>query len=288
MAFTPFSGGGMTSSQSASERIIANLLAARTGQELSQERSWRIGSSLSGIFRERGISNVDQLACMLDAPDSTILSQQVVEALLNNETYFFRDRPMFDYCAKTVLPRIAQRNAASKRISILCAGCSTGQEALSIAMLFREQAMRWTDWQIEIIGVDVSHSAIASARAAVYSQFEVQRGLSVAQMLGNFQETPVGWEAKADLQRMIQYRVHNLLSPLPGQTSYDLVLCRNVLLYFNQETRKKVISRLLEKLHPDGWMMLGAGETIADRNTPLTQVKEAVNLYRRSDRSLAA
>ena len=275
-------------SQSASERIIANLLAARTGQELSQERSWRIGSALSGIFRERGISNVDQLACMLDANGNAILSQQVVEALLNNETYFFRDRPMFDHCALKVFPEIARRNAATRKLSILCAGCSTGQEALSLAMLLKDQGARWKDWNVEIVGVDVSHSAIASARAAVYSQFEVQRGLSVTQMLGNFHETPMGWEASEDLQRMVQYRVHNLLSPLPISTTFDLIFCRNVLLYFDQETRKTVLSRLLEKLHPEGWIMLGAGETITDRSSPLRQVQEAVNLYRRVDSSLAA
>ena len=273
---------------SASERIVANLLTARTGQELSQARNWRIGSALSGIFRERGISNIDQLACMLDAPDNGILSQQVVEALLNNETYFFRDRPMFDHLANSVFPEIERRNAAARRMSILCAGCSTGQEALSIAMLLREQSVRWKDWQIEIVGVDVSHSAIASARAAVYSQFEVQRGLSVAQMLGNFRETPMGWEAKEDLQKMTQFGVHNLLTPLKSDSKFDLILCRNVLLYFGESTRSLVMSLLLQKLHPEGWMMLGAGETVADRTMPLTQIKEATNFYRHNGSSIAA
>ncbi|WP_271077295.1 CheR family methyltransferase [Aurantiacibacter sp. MUD61] len=271
------------SMMSGSERIISNLLATRTGQELSETRSWRIGSALSGIFREKGISNIDQLVCMLDEPDQAMLSQQVVEALLNNETYFFRDRAMFAHCADHILPEIAERNAASRKLSILCAGCSTGQEAHSLAMTFLDQSARWQGWDIELVGLDVSHSAIAAARAAVYSQFEVQRGLSVAQMLTHFRETPLGWEASSELQRMTQFRVHNLLMPIPGEPKFDLILCRNVLLYFDQDTRKRALSRLLKSLNPKGWLMLGAGETISDRSLPLEQSDAAVNLYRRAE-----
>ncbi|WP_052766039.1 CheR family methyltransferase [Aurantiacibacter gangjinensis] len=271
-----------------SERFIAKLLESRTGQELTQGRSWRIGTALSGIFREKGISNIDQLVCLLDAPDHAILSQQVVEALLNNETYFFRDRAMFDQLATKVLPRIAERKAIAKSISILCAGCSTGQEALSLAMLFQDQRSRWADWTISIDGVDVSQSAINSARSAVYSQFEVQRGLSVAQMLAHFTETPTGWEANDALRQMTQFRVHNLLEPLGGSAQYDLILCRNVLLYFDEPTRQKVLGRLVERLDPAGWLMLGAGETIADKASPLKSVRNGINLYRRTDTDLRA
>lgn len=263
-----------------SEKFISNLLAARTGQELNEQRVWRISSALSGIFREKGITNIDQLVCMLDEPDHSMLSQHVVEALLNNETYFFRDRAMFDYCANRIFPDLAERNASSRKLRILCAGCSTGQEALSLAMTFLDQGHRWRGWDVSILGLDVSHSAIASARAAVYSQFEVQRGLSVAQMLTHFSETPVGWEASEELQRMTQFRVHNVLTPLPNERHFDVMLCRNVLLYFDQDTRKLALSRLLGQLKPDGWLMLGAGETISDRTLPLEQMKDAVNLYR--------
>ncbi|MEP3226815.1 MAG: protein-glutamate O-methyltransferase CheR [Parasphingorhabdus sp.] len=265
---------------SGSERIIANLLASRTGQELTNSRSWRIGTALSGIFREKGISNTDQLVCMLDEPEHSHLSQQVVEALLNNETYFFRDRAMFDQLAHRVLPKIANQRAESKSLRILCAGCSTGQEALSLAMIFLEQTGRWTDWQIEITGVDVSHSAIATARSGIYSQFEVQRGLSVAQMLANFSETPMGWEANENLRQMTQFKVHNVLHPMTTNAPFDMILCRNVLLYFDQATRQNVLTRLLENLSPDGWLMLGAGETVADRNSPLMPVEKGINLFR--------
>lgn len=263
-----------------SQKIIADLLSVRTGQQLTEDRSWRIGTALSGIFRQNGISNVDQLVCLLDQPSHSTLSQQVVEALLNNETYFFRDRAMFSQLADQVLPRIAKQRDKERSLSILCAGCSTGQEALSLAMIVLEQKTRWAGWKVEITGTDISHSAIATARAITYSQFEIQRGLPVAQMLSHFTETPMGWEANEDLRSLVRFRVHNLLDPMPAIGSFDLILCRNVLLYFDSETRRRAFARLMECLHPDGWVMLGAGETIVGHTDQLSLVKGGIGLYR--------
>jgi chemotaxis protein methyltransferase CheR len=176
-----------------SQKIIADLLSVRTGQQLTEDRTWRIGTALSGIFRQIGISNVDQLVCLLDQPAHSTLSQQVVEALHNNETYFFRDRAMFDQLSDHVLPQIAKQRKTEKTLSRLCAGCSTGQEALSLGMMILEQKTRWAGWKVEITGTDISHGAIATARASTYSQFEIQRGLPVAQMLTHVTETPMLW-----------------------------------------------------------------------------------------------
>jgi chemotaxis protein methyltransferase CheR len=263
-----------------SQKIIADLLSVRTGQQLTEDRSWRIGTALSGIFRQNGISNVDQLVCLLDQPSHATLSQQVVEALLNNETYFFRDRAMFNQLADLVLPQIAKQRKRDRTLSILCAGCSTGQEALSLGMILLEQKARWAGWKIEITGTDISHGAIASARASTYSQFEIQRGLPVSQMLSHFTETPMGWEANEDLRSLMRFRVHNLLDPMPAIGSFDLVLCRNVLLYFDSATRKRAFSRLMESLHDESWIMLGAGETIVGHTDQLALVKGGIGLYR--------
>ncbi len=263
-----------------SKKIIADLLAARTGQQLTEDRSWRIGTALSGIFRQLGISNVDQLVCLLDQPGHSTLSQQVVEALLNNETYFFRDRAMFDQLSDHVLPQIAHQRQKERSLSILCVGCSTGQEALSLGMILLEQKQRWAEWKVEITGTDISHGAIANARASTYSQFEIQRGLPVAQMLTYFNETPMGWEANEDLRGLMRFRVHNLLDPMPAMGSFDLILCRNVLLYFDSQTRQRAFARLMESLHPDGWVMLGAGETIVGHTDRLAPVKGGIGLYR--------
>lgn len=250
----------------ASHQIIADLLAARTGQHLTESRRWRVNSALAGIFREHGISNVDQLVCLLASPrtgpESPDLSQEVVEALLNNETYFFRDKPTFDQLPQEILPELARRRAATKRLSIWSAGCSTGQEVYSLAMLFAEQRERWAGWSIELIGTDVSHRAINAARSGLYSQFEVQRGLGVTQMLRHFDETPSGWQIREDARRLAHFRQHNVLGPPPGRQPFDLVLCRNVLLYFDRTTRAAAFERLASAVAPDGFLMLGAGETV--------------------------
>ncbi|MFY8047498.1 MAG: CheR family methyltransferase [Erythrobacter sp.] len=262
----------------ASHQIIADLLAARTGQHLTESRRWRVNSALAGIFREHGISNVDQLVCLLASPrtgpDGRDLSQEVVEALLNNETYFFRDKPTFDQLPQEILPELARRRAHTKRLSIWSAGCSTGQEIYSLAMLFTEQKERWQGWTIELLGTDVSHRAITAARSGLYSQFEVQRGLGVTQMLRHFDETANGWQLREDARRMVHFRQHNVLGPHPGRQPFDLVLCRNVLLYFDRTTRADAFARLASAVAGDGFLMLGAGETVVgqtDRFAPSPQ-----------------
>lgn len=251
----------------ASHQIIADLLAERTGQHLTESRRWRVNSALAGIFREHGISNVDQLVCLLeDRPrgkEGRDLSQEVVEALLNNETYFYRDKPTFDQLPAQILPELFKRRHNVRRLSIWSAGCSTGQEAYSLAMLFAEQAEQWRGWSIDILGTDVSHRAINAARSGLYSQFEVQRGLGVAQMLRFFDETPSGWQVCDTVRRMVRFSQHNMLSPqYPGRIPFDLVLCRNVLLYFDRDTRSSAFDRLSSAVMPDGFLMLGAGETV--------------------------
>lgn len=250
----------------ASHQIIADLLEARTGQHLSESRRWRVNSALAGIFRAHGISNVDQLVCLLAAPpggpETPDLSQEVVEALLNNETYFFRDKPTFDQLPGEILPEIAHRRRDVRRLSIWSAGCSTGQEVYSLAMLFDEQAERWQGWTIDILGTDVSHRAINAARSGCYSQFEVQRGLGVTQMLRHFDETPRGWQVREDVRSKVRFHQHNILGPCPGRMPFDLVLCRNVLLYFDRQVRTQAFARLSSAVMPDGFLMLGAGETV--------------------------
>lgn len=268
----------------ASHQIIADLLAARTGQHLTESRRWRVGSALAGVFREHGISNVDQLVCLLAQPENSgggrKLSQEVVEALLNNETYFFRDKPTFDQLPEDILPDLARRRAHTRRISIWCAGCSTGQEVYSLAMLFAEQAERWNGWTIDILGTDVSHSAITTARSGLYSQFEVQRGLGVTQMLSHFEESRRGWQVLDRTRSYARFQQHNVLEEPPTRQSFDLILCRNVLLYFGQANRQKAFSRLCGAIAPDGYLMLGAGETVVGQTEEFVPVAGQASLYR--------
>lgn len=265
----------------ASHRIIADLLRVRTGQQLTEGRRWRIDTALAGIFRERGISNVDQLACLLAEPGADNLANEVVEALLNNETYFFRDRPMFELLSHRVLDDLATRRAAGRRLRIWSAGCSTGQEAYTLAILLAQEPERWRGWTVEIVGTDISGRAVRAAQRACYSQFEIQRGLSMGQMITWFQETGQGWVPLDQLRSMVRFERRNLLDPYERVRPFDLVLCRNVLLYFDGLTRDRAFTRLDEVMADDGWLMLGAGETVVGRTGRFEPVEGNQGLCRK-------
>ncbi|MGX7894620.1 CheR family methyltransferase [Tsuneonella sp. HG222] len=260
--------------------IIAGLLEARTGQRLTEDRKWRIAPALAGLFRDRGIASNQDLVVLLTQPDESSLAQEVVEALLNNETYFFRDRQVFSYLADALLPQLAAERARTKRLSIWSVGCSSGQETLSLAMMFAEQAARWDGWTIEILGTDVSSGIVDFARKATYSNFQIQRGLGVAQMLANFTETADGWRASQELRDRVRYEVHNILHPAPYPGRFDLILCRNVLLYFDAQVRERAFGRLSEALAEDGRLVLGGGETVLGRGGFFVPDEERQAIYR--------
>ncbi|WP_294122567.1 protein-glutamate O-methyltransferase CheR [Sphingomonas sp.] len=262
-----------------SSRILAGLLEARTGQQLTMSRRWRIETALAALLRERGIPTLDELITILVMGREPSLATQVVEALLNNETYFFRDRTPFDLISRATLPKLVQRRP-TKRLRIWSAGCSTGQEAYSLAMLFAEDPLRWAGWTIDILGTDVSESAVRRAREGVYSQFEVQRGLGVTQMIRWFEETDDGWRAVEPLRRMVRFQVQNLLEPAPHPGQFDIVLCRNVLLYLNGERRAQVFDRVADAMAPDGSLMLGAGETVIGQTKRFWADPDSRGLYR--------
>jgi chemotaxis protein methyltransferase CheR len=264
----------------ASNRILADLLAIHTGQDLPPSRRWRITTALSGLFREHDISHVDELVEMLNDPDGSSIARKVVEALLNNETYFFRDRAMFEQLAQRVLPVLVDHRRQAKRLTIWSVGCSTGQEALSLAMMFTEQQARWEGWSIEIFATDVSQSVIDFARNGHYSQFQVQRGLGVTQTLQWFEETPHGWRAADKLRQMVRFQVHNILDPLPVAARFDLILCRNLLLYFDIPTRERAFRQLSAAMAPEAWLMLGAGETVVGQTDLLQPDVSHPGLFR--------
>ena len=266
-----------------SSRILAGLLEARTGQQLTMNRRWRIETALSALLRERGISTLDELITILVMGKEPGLSNQVVEALLNNETYFFRDRSPFDLLARHALPELAKKRHSSRRIKIWSAGCSTGQEVYSIAMLFAEDPARWTGWTVDILGTDVSTAVVDRSRNGLYTQFEVQRGLGINQTIRWFEETADGWRAVEDLRKPLRFQVHNLLEPPPHPSDFDIVLCRNVLLYLTAEKRTLAFERIASAMATDGWLMLGAGETVIGQTKRFGADVNARGLYRRID-----
>lgn len=269
---------------------MTRLLRERTGQALSEDRRWRIDTAVEGILRKRGIATSQELIVLLTQPNRTEIERELVEAMLNNETYFFRDRHVFDQLANSVLPQLAQARADTRTLSIWSAGCSTGQEALSLAMLLLDQPERWAGWKIDILATDVSSSAVASASAATYSQFEIQRGLAVGQMLKHFEETAAGWRASPHLRRMVRFVQHNLLDGPPPGICFDLILCRNVLLYFHPDARRQALRNITDSMAPHARLLLGGGETVldyADLLVPVTSDSGHYRLAHSFDRSPA-
>jgi chemotaxis protein methyltransferase CheR len=276
----PDGGAAAVQLSDSSSRILAGLLEARTGQQLTMNRRWRIETALAALLRERGIATLDELITILVMGKEPSLSQNVVEALLNNETYFFRDRAPFDLLQRYALPELAQRRGKTKRLRIWSAGCSTGQEVYSLAMLFAEDPEAWRGWTIDLLGSDVSTACIDRARAGTYTQFEVQRGLGINQMIQWFEECTDGWRAVEPLRKPVRFQVHNLLEPPLHPGGFDIVLCRNVLLYLSPDKKTLAFERLVAAMAEDGWLMLGAGETVIGQTSKLGADVNARGLYR--------
>lgn len=266
-----------------SYRILSALLETRTGQQLTMSRRWRIETALNTLMRERAIESLDQLIAILMAGGEPSLAEQVVEGLLNNETYFFRDRSPFDLLLNQALQKLQKARAHERRLRIWCAGCSTGQEVYSLAMSFAEDKPRWRGWSIDILGTDVSRSAVERAREGVYSQFEVQRGLPVVQMMRWFREEPGSqWRIASALRDSVRFQVHSLREAVPQPGNFDIILCRNVLLYFTPEMRRQTFIKLAHASAPDAFLMLGAGETVIGHTQDFTPDMECRGLYVRA------
>lgn len=260
-------------------RILAGLLESRTGQQIAPSRYWRIQTALAPILKAQGIPDLDALVAVLSDPDNEKLLQASLDAMLNNESFFFRDTAMFAALRAEAFPALRERRAQRKTLRIWCAGTSTGQEAYSVAMLFDSERDKWTDWKIEIVGTDISPSVIARAKTGRYSQFEIQRGLSVEYMLRYFSQDGEDWVIDPQLQAMVRFQEDNLLKPRAELGRFDIILCRNVLMYFAPETRHIAYSKLERSLENDGMLMLGAAETVLGHTDLFSATREMRGLY---------
>jgi chemotaxis protein methyltransferase CheR len=249
------------SSSRGAARIFSALLEARTGQILSENRAWRMETALKPVMRVHGLADMEELAARLLTKRDQPLEDQVVNALLNNESSFFRDLQIFDMISRHILPAI---HAARKDrvLRVWSAGCSTGQEVYSLAIQLCNDMALWRGWRIEILATDISTSAIEQARSGVFSQMDVQRGLGVGDLIKWFEPVGDTWHANRELRRMIDFRTDNLFDPRAPSGDYDLLLCRNVLLYFTQERRQNVFRLLARHSHERSVLLLGAGETV--------------------------
>jgi len=262
--------------------FLRALLHLRSGLSLSQDKRYLAESRLGMLCRRRRIEGLGALVQMLRMGQDRALETAVVEAMTTNETLFFRDRSPFDLFRDVILPEKLAANAASRSLRIWCAAVSTGQEAYSLAMILDEMAPRLAGWKIEILGTDISSEVLDKARAGVYSQFEVQRGLPIQMLLRHFRQDGDKWHVSDRIRAMVELKPHNLLEPNSHFGQFDVIFCRNVLIYFDVATKAKVMSALAKRLTDDGAFVLGAAETVIGITTTIVPDKVHRGLYRES------
>ncbi|MBW4329492.1 protein-glutamate O-methyltransferase CheR [Stakelama sp. CBK3Z-3] len=260
--------------------VIAAILEQRTGQQVGASRSWRIETALQPLLRLNDFASLDDLAtAVVSNPDSP-LTDTVIEAIVNHETSFFRDASILDQIVDAALTVRAENNG--RRFRIWSAGCSTGQEPFSLAILLSERLAADDPAFPEIVATDISAMALRRAQAGRFSQFEIQRGLPVRRMISWFDSVDEEWIARSDLVRRVQFRRNNLANEAPPPGKFDLILCRNVLLYFSDELRSRVFAKLAGAMRDESLLVLGAGETVIGHTKALMPCQRFRGFYRRT------
>jgi chemotaxis protein methyltransferase CheR len=258
--------------------FLRKLLKERSGLDLSADKQYLVESRLIPLARKAGLPGLPELVQKLKG-SAEALTSEVVEAMTTNETFFFRDKVPFDHLKATILPELLQARAARRSLRIWCAASSTGQEPYSIAMCLKELGAALTGWRVEIIATDLSQGVLEKSRAGLFSQFEVQRGLPIQLLVKHFAQIGELWQLNADIRAMVQFRQLNLLQDFSHLGVFDVIFCRNVLIYFDQETKTNVFSRLARMVEPDGFLMLGAAETVVGLTDAFKPYPDRRGLY---------
>ncbi len=258
---------------------LRKLLRERSGLVLSAEKQYLAESRLVPVARRHAIATLGELVGKIKANEMSPLAMEVVEAMTTNETFFFRDKVPFDHIRETILPALITARAREKRIRIWCTAASTGQEPYSIAMILREFNAQLAGYRTEIIATDISGEVLARAKAGIYSQFEVQRGLPIQQLVKYFSQVGETWQIAPEIRAMVQFRPLNLLKDFSALGTFDLVFCRNVLIYFDQDTKIQVLNRIVRQMPETGFLALGAAETVVGLTDAFKPMPDRRGLY---------
>ncbi len=242
--------------------ILQKHVADESGIILDKQKMYLLESRLIPIAQRYNLNGLAELAGAVRIKQNPSLSFDVVDAMTTNETSFMRDMGPFDSFRDYILPYLKQMNAATKSIRIWCNACSTGQEPYSLSMIIKEKMMDFPGWRFEIIATDISKEALAKAQEGRYTQFEVQRGLPVQMMVKYFTQEETEWVIKDEIKQMVTFKEHNLLNDLSGYGIFDMIFCRNVLIYFNQELKSKILDSMADITNSHGFILLGGAETV--------------------------
>jgi chemotaxis protein methyltransferase CheR len=259
--------------------FLRKLLRERSGLDLSSDKQYLVESRLIPLARRGGLAGIAELVQKIKS-GADALTSDVVEAMTTNETFFFRDKIPYDHLRETILPALLQARASRRSLRIWSAASSTGQEPYSIAMCLKEYGAALAGWRIEILATDLSHAVLEKSKAGIFSQFEVQRGLPIQMLVKYFTQVGDLWQINADVRAMVQQRQLNLLRDFSHLGSFDVIFCRNVLIYFDQDTKVGIFERLTKVIEPDGFLALGAAESVVGISDAFKPYPERRGLYR--------
>ena len=252
--------------------FISAQIKDRSGLVLTKDKAYLLESRLMPVARKHGKTSLSELIQHLQVRKDEAIFREVTEAMTTNESFFFRDIKPFDIFRDKVLPHLIETRAAQKSFRIWCAACSSGQEPYSLAILLKEATAKIPGWRTEILATDISYEMLAKAKAGLYSQFEVQRGMPVQLMVKYFKKADDAWQIDPAIRAMVTFKEFNLLGNLRSLGNFDVVFCRNVLIYFDPETKGKVLNGIADMSAKDSVLFLGGAETvlgISDRWKPI-------------------
>jgi chemotaxis protein methyltransferase CheR len=259
------------------------LLHGRSGLTLTQDKAYLLESRLTPVAKKWEFPSLEDMTKSLRGNADEKIVIDVVEAMTTNETSFFRDQRPFQIFQEFVLPYMLKERATQKKLRIWCAAASSGQEPYSLAMTIKENAAQLAGWNIEIVATDISHEILDKARKGVYSQFDVQRGLPIQLLMKYFEQRDENWALKDEIKSMIKFDYFNLLDSMSSLGQFDIILCRNVLIYFDEATKADVLKRMNAQMAKDAYLFLGGAETVLGITDVFKPLPEHRGLYVRSN-----
>jgi len=267
--------------------LLRRIVKTRSGLTLSPDKAYLLENRLMAVARKWGMNDIEGLAATVRDATNEELLREITEAMTTNETLFFRDQTPFDQLEKVVLPRLLAARESRRHIRIWSAGCSSGQEPYSIAMVAKQLGSVLNDWRIEIVATDISRAMLDKARAGLYTQFEVQRGLPIAMLMKYFTQAGDKWELDAGIRAMVDFDEFNLLNDPSPLGRFDVVFCRNVLIYLDQPTKARVLENICTLMPDDGILYMGGAETVMGVTEQFQPVSEHRGMYAKIGRSTA-
>jgi chemotaxis protein methyltransferase CheR len=262
---------------------LRHFLKERSGLDLAADKQYLVESRLAPVARRAGLAGISELVDHVKARSDS-LAADLVEAMTINETFFFRDKVPFEALGSAILPTLMGARRQRKALRIWCAAGSTGQESYSIAMCLKEMAAQLAGWRIDILATDLSQSVLEKAKSGIYTQFEVQRGLPIQMLMKYFTQIGDLWQINPEMRAMVQHRQLNLLDGFTHLGTFDIIFCRNVLIYFDPPTKSRLLGALAQAIEPDGVLVLGAAETVIGLSDSFRLWPDHRGLYRPSPR----